>query len=367
MIETSDTFENRLFGKPNVTPLGLDLKELTGGGYAPAQFNGKTHDGKWVYCRYRGGTLSVEIECDPEEAIREGATEDTEHYRCWEEGALYTRSILKASIGTPYHGGLQIGQLCEIAGITINGTRPPLPDDYGFDTEFIDFSGRTTQYCATLESTDFTSRYVLDHIRQTLPNCRLVVSKAIFVAHKHTHNEVAILDAADALDNPFAKLVVGTDTTLPVGDRPAAERVEKTVPASGLVIDIIGRWGNSFRSTTAATVKTPMAAALGWTPEVPPEIYRRTSLTLRTLFTSEDQKKREWCKTINTIIDECFPVVQMERVDLATNAATPWGDAGNSIDQTLLKWCSDDENRFLFTSPGRQDDASKFFGWRPAR
>src|SRR5450755_2998986 len=98
---------SRYFTPPRVEPLNLDLARLEGGGYAPAQFEGETHDGRDVYIRYRGGGFSVAV------ANLKGAADETR--------------ILDVQIGPPLHGGISIGQLCRYFGITINQELPPLP------------------------------------------------------------------------------------------------------------------------------------------------------------------------------------------------------------------------------------------------
>src|SRR5690242_19288708 len=82
---------SRYFTPPSVQPLHLHLARLEGGGHAPAQFFGETHDGREVYVRYRGGGLSVTVTNES----------DTGGETC----------ILDVAIGPPLHGVLSIGQL----------------------------------------------------------------------------------------------------------------------------------------------------------------------------------------------------------------------------------------------------------------
>ncbi|GLS20705.1 hypothetical protein GCM10007874_37220 [Labrys miyagiensis] len=80
-----------------------------------------------VYCRYRGGNLSVHIAAHPGEEAYAGD------------------ALLEAVIGPYLHGGLSLGQLCRYAGITINGYAPPLPTAVEILKEgLLDLSGETT-------------------------------------------------------------------------------------------------------------------------------------------------------------------------------------------------------------------------------
>jgi hypothetical protein len=123
---------SRYFTPPKLASLNLDLARLAGGGYAPAQFFGETHDGREVYIRYRGGNFSVTLANEP------GVADDT----CVDE-----------RIGPPLHGGISIAQLCNYFGITINGARPPLPTPEEMLREGCrDLSGLTTFYDVWLSS-----------------------------------------------------------------------------------------------------------------------------------------------------------------------------------------------------------------------
>ncbi len=49
-------------GKIELPQIELDLVEMSGGGSCPSQFHGVTSDGKEVYIRYRGGSLSISVD-----------------------------------------------------------------------------------------------------------------------------------------------------------------------------------------------------------------------------------------------------------------------------------------------------------------
>jgi hypothetical protein len=145
---------SRYFTPPKAVPLNLDLAQLGGGGYAPAQFFGETHDGREVYIRYRGGNFSVSLEDGPDAA---GET------------------ILDMKIGPPLHGGISIEQVCNYFGITINGACPPLPAPGEILPEGCkDLSGLTTFYDVWLSSGLDTQRRFLAVALAAFPGATLL-------------------------------------------------------------------------------------------------------------------------------------------------------------------------------------------------
>lgn len=156
---------SRYFTPPKVDPINLDVASLYGGGYAPAQFEGETHDGREIYCRYRDGQLTVQVAENPGEELPVPLPKD---WPC----------LLKVIIGPPLHGGMTLAQLCHYAGITINGERPPPPtlremEDGNSD----DLSGARTFYNVWLDSTLATQKRFLNSAFEKFPEMTVVQSE----------------------------------------------------------------------------------------------------------------------------------------------------------------------------------------------
>ncbi len=143
---------------PRVDPLNLDCKSLSGGGACPTQFYGTTHDGYKIYCRYRGGYLSIKLSNEPGgDAIRNG------------------RQILGVDLGPPLDGAISLGQLCTIAGISLNGEKPPVPKPSEMREErWLDLSGATSFFDLRYKSTKKTARAVVDTILRAHDEAYLV-------------------------------------------------------------------------------------------------------------------------------------------------------------------------------------------------
>lgn len=151
-------FESRYFTPPNLTPLNLDLSHLDGGGATPAQFYGRTHDDREVYCRYRNGYLSVTVANEPRsDALKDGTV------------------LLEKRIGPSLDGAMSLRQLCEVAGITINGDTPPPPTPSNLrQYAGEDFSGATSFYSVYLDSTLSTQKHLIEGIMRELRDAVIV-------------------------------------------------------------------------------------------------------------------------------------------------------------------------------------------------
>jgi hypothetical protein len=166
---------------------------LGGGGVGPAQFFGKTHDGRDVYGRYRWGVLSVEM--DPDGDVPE--------------------TLLDVQVGPPLHAEMSLGQFCKITGITHNGTAPPLPD-FSKKHGFKDLSGATS----FLSVKD--DRLTRDEICDVLTRLRSVLPNAAFL-------EFVIDDAREIIG---VEVVASTGlpsrshSVLVVGEKAAGKKIK---------------------------------------------------------------------------------------------------------------------------------------------
>ena len=120
-------------------PVLLDVTKLEGTLGGPAQYFGETPDGRDVYCRLRNGALSVRVSRSPG-----GDALDADDYLFHENiglGSLITKT-----------------QLCNLAGITINGEMPEFDMEASeSDIEYYglprDLSGATTFYRNEIDCT----------------------------------------------------------------------------------------------------------------------------------------------------------------------------------------------------------------------
>ena len=176
-------FFDRFFTPPKLLPLGLDLAELSGGGFCPSQFEGLTHDGRDVYCRYRGGWLSIQVSNKIGADVFNDCT-----------------ILLDVGLEPPLDGSMALWELCKYTGITINGKTVNKPDkvitpkrvkpqklgyiDYvdmiksiddvvPFENDLEandDLSGEMSFYNAHLESTIITARAMVDSVAKHFDN-----------------------------------------------------------------------------------------------------------------------------------------------------------------------------------------------------
>ena len=132
------------YTRPTLAPLGIDLCKIGGGGSCPAQFYGRTAEGRPTYIRYRGGRFSVSI----------GDVGAPEHET--------PTKLLDAVIGPTLHGDMLLEQACDLAGLTVRGERLVLSDEKreaaAEKSNILDWSGRTTYWVRDLVMTEDAGR-----------------------------------------------------------------------------------------------------------------------------------------------------------------------------------------------------------------
>ncbi|CUH74771.1 hypothetical protein [Tropicibacter naphthalenivorans] len=127
---------------PRPEPLWLDLVSLDGGGSCPAQFYGKTRDGRDVYVRYRGGQLRVREAYGPGDDVMRG------------------RLLCDVPLGPPLDGDLSMHQFCTLTETLVNNAVPPKGDD---DRD-LDLSGATTFFRQSVWLSEQTAQELLAEI-----------------------------------------------------------------------------------------------------------------------------------------------------------------------------------------------------------
>ncbi|MDO8838459.1 MAG: hypothetical protein Q7V31_05980 [Parvibaculum sp.] len=322
---------NRFLTPPPLEPLNLDLASLGGGGWAPAEFEGETHDGRKVYCRYRGGWLQVFVADAP------GKEAYDEDFRVFLE-----------NVGPDFHGGLSLGQLCRRAGITINGECPPLPDRAEMRREhFCDLNGATTFYGGGNRCTRETVCRVVAEI------CRLAPLSSIVqpvIDDRHRMAGGVLLDTPDDITY-FRSFVV-------VGERPPKSELATlsnecwledicpdvlvyTVTADGF--PHMRPYGKDFEMA-----EKHLGRALRVVGQ--DEDCLTTSLNVSTSFPTEDAARWQKAIEIDKAIYECFLDYELHYYDLQTGKREPlkegWFSTGH-FDPVIVRWVDAADDRWL--------------------
>lgn len=140
------------YTRPTLAPLEIDLREIGGGGSLPAQFYGRTAEGRPIYIRYRGGRFSV--------STGEVGDDDA------------STILLDAVIGPSLHGDMLLEQACDLAGLTVCGERLVLSDDKrraaAEEAPILDWSGRTTYWVRDLAVTEEATRYYVETLARKI-------------------------------------------------------------------------------------------------------------------------------------------------------------------------------------------------------
>ncbi|MBX9823543.1 MAG: hypothetical protein K2Y27_00980 [Xanthobacteraceae bacterium] len=142
------------FTRPTLAPLGIDLREISGGGSCPAQFSGRTADERPIYIRYRGGHFS----------LHGGDVGAPDHDT--------PTVLLSARIGPALHGQMLLEQACDLAGLTVRGERLILSDDKRLaaaeEEDIMDWSGGTTYWVRDLAVTEKDGRRFVEALTRAI-------------------------------------------------------------------------------------------------------------------------------------------------------------------------------------------------------
>jgi hypothetical protein len=136
------------FSRPELPKLNLDLAHFNGGGRYPTLFEGVTREGRSIHARYRSGWLRIAFD-DSDEAL------------------------LQAKIGDANDGDMLLEQVCDLAGITIQGEMPVLTPEALeraiHEAPVKDWSGRTIYWSFDLKYTPSAGQTFLCELEDILP------------------------------------------------------------------------------------------------------------------------------------------------------------------------------------------------------
>lgn len=331
--------ESRYFTPPKIQPLNLDLVKLSGGGSLPAQYDGETVDGRIVYCRYRGGKLSVRVGNKP-------------NADCFEDGV----EVLSVIIGPPFSGRMSIGKLCSYTGITVNGEIPIDPDvERRYQSEegdCGDLSGDTTFYDVWLVGTLMSQKRIIDSAIARFP-------EATFIQPVWNHGpgkynvrlqEYQIFDSSDELgsdnfciffgDPPnLSKLLEISDQRLTLGD---------VFPESTIVSGHVSGFQFSalkYSSASSDLVFDLVGKKVAVAGQVDDCLHGNFSLHSRFLNKSSD--KRRILEEIDALVDKIFPKYRISYVNLETGEEEPERQYYFHLDPRIVDWIDAQKGRYL--------------------
>ena len=282
----------------------------------PAQFEGRTIDGRPVYIRYRGGQLSVR--CG-----------DVGH-----AGNIYdVEPLLDASIGPPFDGYIDLEQACELTGITLKGK----PFEHSPTSGPRDWTGHTTYWERHVKTTRQGAQVFVEALAGWLGMPTLLEgewtgldrgqqpsSRFVRRADLNACKSYVIL-CFNPIDDNYGSLLEDK--------RPAWPKIKAC-------FELTVRLQFGFREIKS----NPGFPA--FFREKRPDIQFLTGVdgSISTEFPSDDKERRSTIKRIVDVADQKFSNV-LKKIDLETGQATPLDWFWYSID--LVDLCRSDPNLFL--------------------
>lgn len=316
---------SRYFTPPKPVPLNLDLARLEGGGHAPSQFYGETHDGRDVYIRYRWGHFSVTLQNEP--------------------GVEGETRVLDVEIGPPADGAISIEQVCNYFGITINGVCPPLPASGEMPSEGgRDLSGLTTFYDVWLESSLDTQRRFLAAALAAFPVATLM--QPIW-DDQFTTVAYRVCPTVEGLTSDFSHVVLGGLT---------AEALER-LTQEPLRLREIGDHLISFHTSGFhyPIRKHPNADAerrhdvLGKTTHVAGQVddCLYGSFSVHSEFPTGDASRQGLLQKFDRLLEEFFPACQVDFFDLKTGHREQQDALIMHFDSAIVNWLDAGADRWF--------------------
>lgn len=331
--------KSRYFTPPKLKPLNLDLMELSGGGTMPAQYYGKTFDGREVYCRYRGGNLSVRMGNVPE-------------IDCFEDGEI----ILDKTIGPPLHGSISLHAFCNYAGITVNGKTPLNPElerDYEkHNGTNKDLSGNMVFYDVWLQSTNINQKNFIDAAIKQFPDATFIQP----IVKRGPEKYKITIDRFEKFTN--SNELVSDRFSIFFGPPPDENKIfEANIQRTGLT--------NAFPDNLTFSVRTvgfqyPINKYSNRDAErvmkaTGKEIYvagqvddcLHGSFSMHSEFLNKDEKRKQITHDFDTLLDHFFPKTKISHIEIASGSVRLERSFFKDMDPIILEWLNQEENRYL--------------------
>ncbi len=396
--------KHRFYTPKRVKKIKLDLISLEGGGGCPAQFDGKTRDDREVYCRYSGGALRVDIS----EKMPGGDTDCD-----W--------GIFHELVGPPHDSVMTQGQLCEVTGITVNGSRPALDlclkhdiydtaECHGFPC---DLSGNTTFYgnsvyatkdtqdkfftaiLSTIDQAAFVQEYgtftkieksvqrkvlkhrkgnVFDTIRALFGQLQYVNEEQILTSHDYDFHGIREFSDVKLLKRRESSSGVRWYLFLadPKEDMDLG-RIQKSLGhldhyfPEKLVIRVLSHGQHDRRerrySKNQVSLFDEIKQAVGRPLYQPGDTGECITgyLGLISCFSKKNALHKRTLKRVDKLFDEFFPKFRTVGVNILDGTIIPDSEKWTHIDPLVVEWCKQDQDRFLSLGSGftRRDEHGK--------
>jgi hypothetical protein len=314
----------RFFIPSKVPKLGLDLARL----YDESESSfltlyGATHDGRDIKFEYSGGYLRA--------TIAEAAGAD----------AYYGIELLKVPLHV--HGGLSRGQLCQHAGITINGERPPLPTTKQMiDNGWAELSGERSVFEVSVSTTQETLRDFIELLLKRF-HCH-IVQPTYDVDNDYTLLGWQRCETINEITKSSFSVVMGVDLDASELEPSSWLKRPDLLRPAILVLD---GWTYGFIGRMQTDKNRPMA----WAEKVEPKTelayneMRIGSISLYASYRQDDHKVYELLRQLDALIDEVYPATRVDVHDFVT------GDILSSsfmhYDPVITHWIQNDPNRWL--------------------
>ncbi len=340
---------SRYFTPPRAEPLDLDLARLNGGGYAPAQFFGETHDGREVYVRYRGGQFSVHVANEPGSDALGGGT-----------------CLVDTTIGPPLDGGISIEQVCNYFGITINGTCPPMSTpEQMLHNGCRDLSCATTFYDVWLSSTFDPQKRFLTAALTALPAATWIEP----VLDGFTVKGLRICPSVESLASDHSYIVLGGSLIAEAVASLSPEWLAGCDLAGGTVIRLrtcgfqypVRKYGND----DAVRVHGATGKVISVAGQVDDCAYG--SFSLHAQFRCDDAKQRARVEQVDRLLDEFFPAYEVAYFDLLTGEREPDEGFIMHFDPNVVDWVDARPDRWLHVLNRNDWQNPRFVGAREIR
>ena len=331
--------KSRYFTPSKIKPLKLDLMELSGGGTMPAQYYGKTFDGREVYCRYRGGNLSVRVGNKPE-------------IDCFQDGQV----ILNETIGPPLHGSMSLHAFCNYAGITVNGKTPLDPDlerDYEkHNGANKDLSGNTVFYDVFLQSTHINQKNFIDAALKKFSDATFIqpILKRGPEKYKVTLDRFEKFTSSDELISDGFSIFFGKP---PDENRIFETNIQRTGLANAFPDSLIfavrtvgfeypvRKYGNK----DAERVMKATGKEIHVAGQIDDCLYG--SFSMHSEFSTKDEKRKQITHELDTLLDHFFPKAKISHIEISSGSVRLERSFFKDMDPTILEWLNQQDNRYL--------------------